>query len=112
MVAQARENAAHHGLSNTDFHVADLFKPDTKAPWYRHYDKILIDPPRAGAEALMHHIAALGAKTLVYVSCHSATLARDLGILKHHGFRLEKLGLIDMFTHTAHVEVMALLTKS
>jgi 23S rRNA (uracil1939-C5)-methyltransferase len=113
MVKKATENAQRNGLSNTEFHCANLFEPNENMPWYRGtYDKILLDPPRAGAEQLMPHIAALGAKTIVYVSCNSATLARDLGLLQPYGYQLTKLGLMDMFTHTAHVEVMALLIKS
>lgn len=112
MVARAAENAKQNKLTNTAFHGANLFEPHENMPWYRGtYDKILLDPPRAGAEQLMPHIAALGAKTIVYVSCNSATLARDLGLLQPYGYQLAKLGLMDMFTHTAHVEVMALLIR-
>lgn len=113
MVQQASFNANLNQLDNTQFVQANLFEPDKDAPWLQQrYDKILLDPPRAGAQALMPIISQLGAKLIVYVSCHSATLARDLGILKAEGYQLRQLGLIDMFTHTTHVEVMALLSKT
>ncbi|AMN47294.1 23S rRNA (uracil1939-C5)-methyltransferase [Steroidobacter denitrificans] len=82
-------------------------------PWEaRSYDKILLDPPRAGARDVLPLIAQSGAAKVLYVSCHPASLARDAGILVHeHGFRLQAAGVMDMFPHTAHVESMALFTR-
>ncbi|MEI2773596.1 MAG: hypothetical protein V9G98_23680 [Candidatus Competibacter sp.] len=72
----------------------------------------MIDPPRSGALELMPHLAALGARRVVYVSCHPATLARDVGELVHrYGFRLSAAGIVDMFPHTAHVESIAILAR-
>ena len=76
------------------------------------YDKVLLDPPRTGALEMMPRIAALGARRVVYVSCHPATLARDVGELVHRfGCRLESAGVLDMFPHTAHVESIAVLVR-
>ena len=58
------------------------------------------------------HIAKLGVKRIVYVSCNPSTLARDAGLLvNEHGYTLEKVGAMDMFPHTAHMESIALFTK-
>ena len=108
-MARARDNARNNGLE-VDFHVANLFEDCTELPWARgQYDAVLIDPPRAGAEAAMGLIPALQAARVVYVSCHPGTLARDAGILvREHGFRCLGAGVMDMFPHTTHVESIAL----
>lgn len=114
LVERARENAALNGFAKVEFHVADLFDPDfARAVWAgRSYDKILLDPPRAGAREVLPLIAASGASRVVYVSCHPGTLARDAGVLvNEHDFKLEAAGVIDMFPHTAHVESMAIFTR-
>jgi 23S rRNA (uracil1939-C5)-methyltransferase len=71
---------------------------------------VLLDPPRAGALEVLPRLAELGAARLVYVSCHPATLARDLGLLvREYGYRLAAAGVVDMFPHTNHVESVAVL---
>jgi 23S rRNA (uracil1939-C5)-methyltransferase len=115
LVARARENAMLNGLETVEFHVADLFSEDVvHATWAkRAYDKVLLDPPRAGAREILPLLAASGARRVVYVSCHPGTLARDAGVLvKELGFELEAAGVMDMFPHTAHVESMAVFTRS
>jgi 23S rRNA (uracil1939-C5)-methyltransferase len=78
----------------------------------QHYDKVLVDPPRSGAEFILPHIAASGAGRIVYVSCHPASLARDAGMLVHQfGFRLLGAGVMDMFPQTGHVESIALFER-
>ncbi|MBF0218988.1 MAG: 23S rRNA (uracil(1939)-C(5))-methyltransferase RlmD [Gammaproteobacteria bacterium] len=111
-VERARYNATANGLSNVEFHLADLNSPTmTTAAWWQHpFTSVLLDPSREGAEAVMPLLAKKGVKRIVYVSCNPATLARDIGILvNQHGYRLERVGVMDMFPHTAHVESMALL---
>jgi len=122
LVERANESAALNALqANTQFGVADLFKmtPESLAN-LGHFDKWLIDPPRDGAFDLIKalpdvlHSGAENAKInrpqrIVYVSCNPATLARDAGILVHEkGYQLKAAGVINMFTHTAHVESIAL----
>ncbi|HET6563889.1 MAG TPA: 23S rRNA (uracil(1939)-C(5))-methyltransferase, partial [Xanthomonadales bacterium] len=76
------------------------------------FSKVLIDPPRSGAEEVLPLIAATAAEKLLYVSCHPASLARDAGILVHeHGFVLESAGIMDMFPQTGHVESIALFSR-
>ncbi len=113
MVARARENALANDLHNTRYFVENLEQPARQAPWRElQYDKILLDPPRSGAREIMDIIGDLGARRIVYVSCHPGTLARDTAELVHrHGYTLEAAGVMDMFPHTAHVESIALFTR-
>ena len=113
LVRRAAENAARNGLAHAHFHAADLAEDPGSAPWLRGgYDSVLIDPPRSGAEFILPHVAASGARRVVYVSCHPASLARDAGILVHQfGFSLLGAGVMDMFPHTGHVESIALFER-
>ncbi|MFV2061670.1 MAG: 23S rRNA (uracil(1939)-C(5))-methyltransferase RlmD [Gammaproteobacteria bacterium] len=114
LVEQAGHNAKLNNIDNTEFFVANLMEDFTGLPWFRskNYTKILIDPPRTGAELIVKDLAKLNADKIVYVSCNPATLARDAGILVNEcGYKLESAGVMDMFPHTAHVESIALFTK-
>lgn len=116
LIARARDNAAANGLSHcTDFAVANLF--EIADDWFDRLprlNKLLIDPPRDGALAVVKALpeAASGRlERIVYVSCSPATLARDAAILVHEkGYRLRGAGVANMFPHTAHVESIALFT--
>jgi 23S rRNA (uracil1939-C5)-methyltransferase len=113
LVGRARENAARNGIANATFHVADLFKDVAELPWAaRAYDRVLLDPPRAGAREVLPVIRRSGARRVLYISCHPGSLARDAGLLvKEHGYRLSAAGVMDMFPHTAHVEAMAVFDR-
>lgn len=113
MVRRARETALANGIENTDYFACDLMGEMQGEPWLKQtFDKILLDPPRAGAKEVIEHFGKLGAKRIVYVSCHPGTLARDAEILVHtHGYRLVGAGVMDMFPHTAHVESIAVFEK-
>jgi len=114
LVLRARANAVRNGLAGSvEFHVADLFGDITSLPWTReHYDKVLLDPPRAGAKEVLPSVSKSGARRVVYISCHSGSLARDAGLLvREHGFRLAAAGVMDMFPHTTHVEAMAVFDR-
>jgi 23S rRNA (uracil1939-C5)-methyltransferase len=115
LVARARDNAALNGIANVEFVTADLAQPTAgDAAWARRpYDKVLLDPPRAGALTVLPIVARCGAREVLYISCHPGSLARDAGILVHeHGFTLRAAGVMDMFPHTAHVESAALFVSS
>jgi 23S rRNA (uracil1939-C5)-methyltransferase len=115
LVARAKQNAERNGLANTEFFASNLAAADVaQGPWARRkYDKVLIDPPRAGAQEVLSVIAGCGASRLVYVSCQPGTLARDAGILvNEHGFRLTSAGVMDMFPHTTHVESVAVFDRA
>lgn len=112
MVCRAAENAEINGIIHAHFYSQDLTKDFSHHSWANQgFDALLIDPPRAGAEEIMHYVPKFGAKKIVYVSCNPATLARDAGVLVQHGYRLKKAGVMDMFTHTGHVESIALFEK-
>ncbi|WP_422489477.1 23S rRNA (uracil(1939)-C(5))-methyltransferase RlmD [Endozoicomonas sp. ALE010] len=112
-VAQATRNAGLNGLNNVSFHCADLSSDFTTEPWAKeHYDIVVLDPPRAGADFMIEQLACLLPDRLLYISCNPATLARDAGSLVSHGFRLERLCVMDMFPQTSHVESMALFVRS
>jgi 23S rRNA (uracil1939-C5)-methyltransferase len=112
LIERARTNARRNGIENAAFHVADLSAaPDRTIPWMRGgYDKVLLDPPRVGAREVLSAVAHSAPRRVVYISCHTGSLARDLGVLvQEYGFRLRAAGVLDMFPHTTHVESVAVL---
>jgi 23S rRNA (uracil1939-C5)-methyltransferase len=113
LVKHARENARLNNLQNVEFHVADLSKDVKDAPWCQQkFNKILLDPSRAGASEVLHNFKHWQPERIVYVSCNPSTLARDAGILVNElGYTLIKAGVMDMFPQTAHVESIALFVK-
>jgi 23S rRNA (uracil1939-C5)-methyltransferase len=113
LVARARANAIANGITNAEFAAADLATDQRGAPWaVRDYDKLLLDPPRSGAAAVLEYLPHKSARRIVYVSCHPGSLARDAGTLvQQHGFKLKAAGVMDMFPHTAHVESIALFDR-
>lgn len=111
---RAHEAAARHGLGErARFATLNLFEVD--AQWLRglgFFDRMLIDPPREGAQAVSQALSQLTPaerpRRIVYVSCNPATLARDAAILVHEGgYLLKSAGVINMFPHTGHVESIA-----
>ena len=112
-VTRARQNAGDNGLDNVAFHVADLTQEQDSTLWAnRKYDKVLLDPSRAGAMEILAYAKKWAASRIVYVSCNPSTLARDAGILVNElGYRLVKAGVMDMFPHTTHVESIALFER-
>jgi 23S rRNA (uracil1939-C5)-methyltransferase len=114
LVERARGNARRNSITNAEFISANLMAEDPDAPWTRdRYDRVLIDPPRAGAREVLPIVANCGAERIVYVSCHPGSLARDAGILvNEHGFKLHAAGIMDMFPQTAHVESIAVFERA
>jgi 23S rRNA (uracil1939-C5)-methyltransferase len=113
LVARAAANAERNGLTNVEFRCADLSGIDGGERWLAGpWDRLLLDPARAGAAKVAQHIRVIDPRRIVYVSCHPGTLARDAATLVHDaGYRLEVAGIVDMFPHTAHVESMAVFKK-
>lgn len=108
MVASARRNALENHLSNLSFVAADLTQADLS--WLDgSVNKVLLDPPRAGAWEFLPMLLSLNVEEILYVSCDASTLARDAEYLVDNGFYVERVALMDMFPQTAHVETMMLL---
>ena len=111
LVEKGRDNAVHNALHNVTFFHENLEEDVTQQPWAKHgFDKILLDPARAGALGVMQHIIKLAPKRVVYVSCNPATLSRDSESLLAAGYQIQRLAMLDMFPHTGHLESMALFT--
>lgn len=114
LVERAKHNAQLNDLNKVEFYQADLTQDQDNSEWFKKdFTKVLIDPPRSGAWEILPLIAKTSAKTLVYVSCHPASLARDTDRLVNElGFTLETAGVMDMFPHTSHVESMAIFSRA
>lgn len=112
LIGRAASNARLNGIDNAEFCAADL--TDAEVGVYRQrWDVVVLDPPRSGAAAVVGQMRRIGARRVVYVSCHPATLARDAKVLvETQGYRLQKAGIFDMFPHTHHVEAMACFERN
>lgn len=113
-IADAKRNAALNGMDNADFAVgaAEDVIPRLYEEKGITADVVVVDPPRKGCDSvLLDTIAAISPKKVIYVSCDSATLARDLAYLCPKGYTIEKVQVVDMFPHTVHVETVCLLSK-
>ena len=115
-VTRASFNASLNGIENAEFYQADLaalIEGSRKGnDWLSsQYGALVLDPPRAGAKEIIEQMAAEMPDKVLYISCNPATLARDAGVLVEQGYRLERLGVMDMFPQTGHVESMALFIK-
>lgn len=114
MVNRAKETAINNNIENTKFYAANLFESFDDKEWFNdfEYNKMLLDPPRAGAQEVCLNIEKFDVERIVYVSCSTATLARDAGILVNQkGYKLLSAGVMDMFPHTMHVESIAVFVK-
>lgn len=106
LVERARQNAQINNCDTVSFAVSDLFETTmhTVASWGK-FDKMLLDPPRSGAYAVVKSLhAPYLPKRIVYVSCNPATFARDAAVLVEKGYVFKYAGVMNMFPQTAHVE--------
>ncbi len=112
-IRDARENARANGIDNVEFLTgkAEEILPALKERGV-HADVIVVDPPRKGCdETCLQTMLAMEPARIVYISCDSATLARDLRILCDGGYELKRLRPVDQFGQTVHVETVCLLSK-
>lgn len=109
-VEAAKKNAAWNGLNNCEFLAGDVLKvldEITEKP-----DYIILDPPRDGIHPkALQKIIGYGVENMVYISCKPTSLARDLGPLTEAGYKIRRLGMVDMFPGTGNVETVCLLSK-
>ena len=112
-IENAKENAKLNGLENTEFFVgkAEEVLPREYKKNGVYADVIVVDPPRKGCdETLLETMVEMNPERIVYVSCDSATLARDLKYLCERGYELRKVCPVDQFGMTIHVETVVLLS--
>ena len=115
MVQRALETSVRNNITNTKFYCANLFDSFEDKEWFNDFDynKMLLDPPRAGALEICQNIEKFDVERIVYISCNTATLARDSGVLVNEkGYRLVSAGIMDMFPHTMHAESIAVFEKN
>lgn len=111
-IDDAKKNAEINGIENAEFFVgkAEDVLPSHFEKTGEGADVIVVDPPRKGCEvSVLETMVKMQPKRIVYVSCDSATLARDLKYLVENGFNLEKVQPVDMFPHSVHVETVCSL---
>ena len=113
-IRDARNNAKMNQIDNVEFFVG---KSEEILPAYYeqhggYADVIVVDPPRKGCDtSLLETVVRMQPARMVYVSCDSATLARDLKYMEEHGYRTQKVQPVDMFPHTDSVETVCLLGR-
>lgn len=113
-IENARENACRNGIKNASFFVgkAEEVLPEKYEKEKIYADVIVVDPPRKGCdEACLETMLKMRPERIVYVSCDSATLARDLKVLCGGGYELKRVRAVDMFPMTVHVECVVLMSK-
>lgn len=108
MVTAARGNASSNGIANARFETADLDNPAEVARVLSgEFTSVFLDPPRSGAARVAEQLGPPYPSRIVYVSCSPESFARDAAVITgRHGYRLESAGIVDMFPHTRHVEVI------
>jgi 23S rRNA (uracil1939-C5)-methyltransferase len=111
-VQRARANASLNGLEDRcEFRSVDLYDPDSEVG--EGYDYVVLDPPRSGAGAeLGTWMKTLSPRRVAYVSCNPRSFAHDARVLADCGYGLRKVGIFDMFPHTAHVETLGIFESS
>ena len=113
-IEDAKENALRNGITNVDFYVgkAEEVLPEKYEKEGIFADVIVVDPPRKGCdEHCLSTMVQMQPKRIVYVSCDSATLARDLKYLGENGYEVGKVRIFDNFPQSVHVETVVFLSR-
>ena len=113
-IENAKLNCDLNGIHNAEFYCGDCGEVvDKLIDKGYSADVVIVDPPRKGCdEKTLSLISKISPKRLVYVSCNSSTLARDIAILKDYGYSLKRVCAVDMFPHTMHVECVVRLCRN
>ena len=111
MTALDKAARATPGLRRITTEARDLFRRPLLMPELNAFDAVVLDPPRAGAEAQVKQLAVSKVPLVVSVSCDAATFARDSAILMASGYRLERVIPVDQFKHSPHLEVVGVLRR-
>jgi 23S rRNA (uracil1939-C5)-methyltransferase len=111
MTALDKAVRATPGLRRVSTEARDLFRRPLLTPELNAFDAVVLDPPRAGAEAQVTQLATSKVPLVVSVSCDAATFARDAAILMSGGYRLERVIPVDQFKHSPHLEVVGILRR-
>jgi len=112
MVDQADKNAKKNNINNCSFYQADLNSEWGEVSWAAlKFNKVLLDPARAGAYEAVQQITKMNIAEILYVSCDPATLAKDSEYLIGQGYQIEKIALMEMFSQTKHIETMVLFSR-
>ncbi|OUS25138.1 hypothetical protein A9R01_15615 ['Osedax' symbiont bacterium Rs2_46_30_T18] len=119
MVQRATGNATNNNIDNCRFYQSDLSVDIKNHPWFaQSYNKIILDPPRSGAQQLIHNLIKGNGNSegqspshILYIACDPSSLARDGQLLTSLGYQMQKFCVMDMFPNTAHIEAMALFCK-
>jgi 23S rRNA (uracil1939-C5)-methyltransferase len=114
LVSRARSNARRNRIDNAEFVAADLSRVDSRWDgWHAGWDRLLLDPPRSGAEAVLSALPREAPERIVYVSCNPDTLARDAcTLVEQKGYQLSHVGVVDMFPHTTRSEALAVFERA
>lgn len=112
MVKEAQVNAERNGIANAEFFVHDLTDDFEKTLWAKSkFNKVMLDPGRAGAEKVIGYLMKKKPETIVYVSCNPLTMIRDIREALSKGYKLSRWSVFDMFPKTEHVETVVLLSR-
>ena len=111
MIAALEKGArTAEGLKRLTTETRDLFRRPLEPDEFKAVDAVVIDPPRAGAEAQVATLAAAKVPVIAYVSCNPVTFARDAKALVQAGYRLDWVQVVDQFRWSSHVELAARLS--
>ncbi|NQZ81586.1 MAG: 23S rRNA (uracil(1939)-C(5))-methyltransferase RlmD [Colwellia sp.] len=112
MVDKAKDNALTNKINNCSFYQADLNADWSSALWNKAgFDKVLLDPARAGAYQALEQLLKLSIPSILYISCDPSSLARDSELILAQGYKMEKISIMEMFPQTKHIETMVLFSR-